>query len=180
MFCFFLKQSNNDLTSGLQTTVRVVWAFSAILFDATRGTEIPHFTPLTSLWFSKFSKTFSILLHTTFANKKKSIGQRQDEVTLKRCLFFHAITEKTKIQKGGCKQLVGYAAITGRYRLTLAFTYFLEAINQVECVKENWKRSLKIREVRTAIWTLFRYFSFAINPTYRMERIQQNHSWIRR
>lgn len=85
---------------------------------------------------------------------------------------------KNKVDSKRCKQLVGYAA--SRYRLTLAFTYFLEAINQVERVKENWKRSLKIREVRTAIWTLFRYFSFAISPTYRMERIQQNHSWIRR
>lgn len=104
---------------------------------------------------------------------KKSIRQRQDEVTLKTCCFFSwCHHRKNKVDTKRSKQLVGYAAITGRYRLTLAFTYFLEAINQVECVKENWKRSLKIRKVRTAIWTLFRYFSFAINPTYRMERIQ--------
>lgn len=152
--------------------MRVVWAFSAILFDATRGTEIPHFTPLTSLWFSKYSKKCAILWHTTFANKKINKTKTGWSYSKNMLFFSWCHHRKNKVDTKRSKQLVGYAAITGRYRLTLAFTYFLEAINQVECVKENWKRSLKIRKVRTAIWTLFRYFSFAINPTYRMERIQ--------
>lgn len=67
----------------------------------------------------------------------KSIGQRQDEVTLKRCLFFHDGVTENQVETKRSKQLVGYVAITGRSRLTLAFTYFFKAINHVERVKEN-------------------------------------------
>ncbi len=46
---------------------------------------------------------------------------------MKLLVFYDVITEKGD-------KLAGYAVITGK--LTLAFTYFLEAINQVERVKK--------------------------------------------